>query len=67
MFIMGIKTKRTLRITLKEQSHPCVSKLTSADVRLAMGPRGGQFCDVIGSRHEFRLKPGTDLPPEIVQ
>ena len=52
---------------LKEQSRPCVSKLTSADVRLATGLGRGQFCDVIGSRHEFSLKLGTDLLPEIVQ
>ena len=53
--------------TLKEQSRPSVSKLTSADVRLATGQGRGQFCDVIGSRHEFRLKDVTDYTPEMVQ
>ena len=52
---------------LKEQSRPSVSKLTSADVSLATGVRKGQFCDVIGSRHEFRLKDVTDYAPEMVQ
>ena len=52
---------------LKEQSRPSVSKLTSADVRLATGQGRGQFFDVIGSRHEFCLKDITDYTPEMVQ
>ena len=54
-------------MNLKEQSRPCVSKLTSADVRLATTLGRGQFCDVIGQRHEFRLKDVTDYTPEMVQ
>ena len=53
--------------TIKEQSRLCVSTLTSADVRLATKHGRGQFCDVIGSRHEFRLKDVTDYTPEMVQ
>ena len=52
---------------LKEQSLPCVSKLTSANVTLAMKLGRGQFCDVIGQRHEFHLKDVTDYTPEMVQ
>ena len=54
-------------VDLKEQSRPCVSKLTSADVRLATKLGRGQFYNVIGSRHEFRLKDVTDYKPEMVQ
>ena len=52
---------------LKEQSRPCASKLTSADVRLATKLGRGQFCDVIGQRHEFHLKDVTGYAPEMVQ
>ena len=52
---------------LKEQSRSSVSNVTSADVSVTTTLGRGQFYDVIGSRHEFLLKPGTDLPPEIVQ
>ena len=44
------------KMSLKDKSRPCVSKLPSADVR-----------DSGGVNSEFLLKPGTDLPPEIVQ
>ena len=50
---------------LKERSRPSVSNVTSADVRLATTVARDQFCDVIGSRHEFHLKPRTDLAPKL--
>ena len=50
---------------LKEWSRPSVSNVTSADVRLATPVARDQFCDVIGSRHEFHLKLRTDWAPKL--
>ena len=56
-----------LRRVLKEQSRPSVSNVTSADVSLTTPLDRGQFCNVIGQRHEIRLKSVTDHHSEIVQ
>ena len=52
---------------LKEQSHPFVSNVTSADVSVTTTLRRVQFCIVIGQRHKICLITGTDLPTKIVQ